>query len=452
MINFEFIDVCMLQVEHLLKSLDKKLKEATPDCININPVMLALLNMPQDKSWVKEIIANATGQVEATETSGIKPRDILSAVSFLASYNCDFISGHVQKLTLSLLDKFNDIDAGKRENVFVSSPIRIDVVAGLVGIGMHDEAFTSAYLKFVDEILVSTLNFEGSTIMTIDYLSDILFNFQSMAYVEGTESGHYLTKICHFLRTELSRVSDEKSNIRHTAAALYGLQGLVAVPPLAGETVGPGAAMCAHYVKKLKKMLTTDDTEINIFSCQLNANMTMQHMVLFEYACRRQLEGLGLADDVAFIVSKLKAKMDNRSNHRKLFQKFSSHFSLSTDESTLFVSNVPNGTDQDIEIFHRICYNVCFPALYVVQFRSGDRKGKSVCDPDRESFNVDVSTTPGPPDPHTRYLTQLRDDYLHSRHRAVTVRCCASDDSHRDIVLAALQEATLKLVTAAGCN
>ena len=431
--------------------MDKKIIKALPNSVHIHPILLALKNMPQDEVWVMKMLGNITRQVKATSMSNLLPRDILHALSFMVVYDSESL--HVRRLALSLLDKFKLFDGESKKNVFLGASFRVDVVGGLVGIGMQekDKLFTVSYLECVDVMLKATLTPTGATVRTMDNLVEILYQFQSMTFVEGTESGEHLTSICNSLHTELCRVQDDKVNIRQIAAALYGLQGLLTTPsPLGGEDLGPGAKMCVFLVEKLKKILTDDDTEINIFSCQLNAHLTLQLMVLFEFVSQNQLEALGMADNVAFIVSKLKKKMNTVGHMRKLFRDYASRCTLSESETDLYFF------DQDINILHRHCFDVCIPAFYVVQEKSSDDNmddkrtinSSSYC-PDRESYNVDV-VTPDPVSPHSRYLTELRDKYLVSKHNSTTIRCKADPsgdiDKQRATVLTALQDATLELI------
>lgn len=445
--------ICIvLQVANLMKALDTKLIDAIPNSVHIHPIMLALQHMPQEETWVQDMIEHVTIQVKAAAAdrkNALIPRDVLQALSFMATYDCD--SAYVRCLTLSLLNIFDNFDSEAKEDIFLGAQIRMDVLGGLVGVGQQDEFFLSAYLKLVDVILVSTYN-------SIE-LTDIIYRFHSITYVDGTESGVYLSKICSSLLKELSRVEGDKLNIRQIAGALYGLQGLLFIPPAAGEPLGPGAVMCIHYVKTLKKMLTDDDTEINIFSCQLNANLTLQHMVLFEFACQTQLEELGLAKDVSLIVSKLKDKLNTRSHKRKLFRSISAHCTLTVEEEALLVSNEMHSTDQDIDLFRQHCFEVCFPALYVLQVRNSRRKAKHHCfDPnDNESFNMEMPTWQGSPsEPHIRHLNKLRDELLKSRYNTTTIRCTTlpgigggngdNNASQRARMLEVLQDATLELV------
>jgi hypothetical protein len=181
-------------------------------------------------------------------------------------------------------------------------------------------------------------------------------------------------------------------------------------------------------------------------------------MVLFEFACQRQLEALGMADNVAYIVSKLKAKLDKRSNLRRLFRIIPSQCSLTQENTALLMAKVSQNTDSEIDLYHQQCFHVCFPALYVVQVKNSsdkrDKKGNSMFNSDRQSYNIDITPSSGPMHPHPQYLNKLRDACLQSTYNTTTLRCAAismscdevSADVHQDVVSQALQDAASQLL------
>lgn len=432
-----------MQVVNLLKALDTKLKNATPDSLAISPILHSLRHISQHEIWVKDMIVNVTQKVKATDVTNIRVRDAMSALSFLSCYSCDSI--HIRNLVLNLLDKFSQFPLEDRKHVFISTTNRLDIVSGLVGIGMKNEPFVTAYLRFVHETLVSTLNFDGATIMSQDYLADILQNFQTMKYSENTSSGTQLSEICVFLLSELNGLEESKSDIRHSVGALFGLQGLLGIPPTAGELMGPGAALCTHFISKLKKMLVDDDTEINVFSCQLDMHLTLQRMILFEFVCRNELETLGLADDADFIISKLKAKLDTRASTRKLLRFLPTQLALTKEEKEHVLLKVQDVDTDDVDILYRECLDACFPCLHTIK-KNGIGDNETV-----QGINVEFATRVYS-DPHTTYLLQLRDMYLKSRYNLETIRCedvSEAEGSNRELLITALQDAAVKLLSQA---
>lgn len=437
------------QVLNLLKALNLKMKTAIPDSVEISPILLSLRNIP-DGPFVQEVFTNVTSRVRAIPPEQVRAREVIMGLSFAGVYSCK--SEHVKMVVSTLLDKYDLVNSEDKKFVYVSILTRLDVMGGLVGIGMDDDALTSAYLKFVHSVLISTLSHESSIEMTMDHFTDYLLNLQSMKVVEGTESEKILADFCDILYSELLKLEGSKTDARHVANALFGLQGLLVSPHASSSpSRGPGADMCTYFVKMLKKMFTDNDAEISTLSCQLGMITTVQRIALFDYVCRADLQVLGLAEDMALIMSTLRAKLDTRSRVLKHFRALPRHLSMNRIDTRAMVAGLSETLlDTGKRPFlkcvftHKECVGVFFPCLHVVR-----RKHRSVGAV--AGYNVEVLIVTGPIDQHTVYLTKMRDEYLRNCHGIVTIRCEITGDERlrqRDVVVSAMQDATLRLYCA----
>ena len=434
-----------IKMVKLFRVLDTKLVDATPDNIDISPIMRSLRFMPQSEAWVVEMMEHIFDRVSSTDKEHIKPREVLHALSFMSAYTCE--SPHIENLVLCILKKFDAVWRESSENeIYTGVPVRLQVIGGLVGIGMEKEHVTAAYLQFVKIVLVSSLRPDETT---TDHLCDIMFYFQTMVCDHESQSGKCLVDICSHLYGLLTLVDvkDSRVDVKRTAAALYGLQGLLSIPSnIKNENNGPGDELCVFLVKKLRNVLSTDGNEINWHALHENTTFVLQHLILFEHLCGERLKHLGIEDDMAFIISKLDSKLNTANHQEKIFRPFCAQGMPTEAEINHFMEETSLNSAIDINVIYKHGFANCFPAPYVVQTgKYLDAMGNPKYNPAKVSYNIDTSVHDGPFCPVKQNLIKHRDEFLNLKYNSKTIRCAATSLQH-EVVYEALQATILELV------